>query len=188
MKLKWALTELRKNPKEPFLFSGEADLKTSLMARNDRILDATPVHIEGVITPENFDQFLVSATLQLTLTLPSTRSLEPTQVPLTLDFMELYVSPDQRVGDPEEELVFQLEKDSIDLQKPIEDTILSSLPVKVLTEAEKNGQPMPSGNDWEMLSEEDYENNREEVEATDSHQPENSPFAVLKDLFPEEDE
>ncbi|WP_018659467.1 YceD family protein [Allofustis seminis] len=186
MKLKWALTELRKQPNEPFIISGEADLKKDLMKRNKDIIDVSPIKISGSIVPENMDQFLVTATLQLTLVLPSTRSLTPTRVPLELPFTELYISPDRPAEEAEQDLVFHLEKHSIDLQKPIEDTILTALPLKVLTEEERKSEDLPSGNDWKMLSEEDYQQKRHEPVLSERGSA--SPFAVLKDLFPETDE
>lgn len=187
LKLKWALTELRKQPKEPIIISGEVDLKENLMKRNSNILDVSPIKVSGTIVSENMDQFLVSAILKLDIVLPSTRSFQPTNVTLELPYTELYVSPEyQEMGEVEQDLVFQLEKHYIDLQKPIEDIILSSLPIKVLTEEEKNAKELPSGDDWELLSEDDYNDNKHQ-EVTEEQQ-EASPFSVLKDLFPETDE
>lgn len=186
LKLKWALTELRKQPKEPIVISGEVDLKENLVKRNSEILDVSPIRISGTIVPENMDQFLVTAVLNLEIVLPSTRSFQPTHVNLELPFTELYVSPEyQDMGEVEQDLVFQLEKHYIDLQRPIEDIILSSLPIKVLTEEEQNSKELPSGNDWELLSEEDYNKSKKQ---SITEEQEASPFAVLKDMFSEADE
>ena len=52
--------------------------------------------------------------------------------------------------------LFYWTKPTIDLDESVEDNILLSIPIQVLTEEEQNSQEMPSGNDWEVISEEAY--------------------------------
>lgn len=54
------------------------------------------------------------------------------------------------------EEIILLDKPTIDLDESVEDNILLSIPIQVLTEEEQNSQEMPSGNDWEVISEEAY--------------------------------
>ena len=59
---------------------------------------------------------------------------------------------------PEEELteiVIPLETDWIDLQPAVEDHILLSIPLQVLSPEELSEDRMPSGQDWEVISQDE---------------------------------
>lgn len=181
MKLRWTLAECRKYGRQPIPVSGEIDLSAELKARHPEILDVSPVSVEGIILPESDVQILVSLQLRLTMTLPSSRSLKPAKLPLDIQMTEIYLAPDAPKHEGEEDLVFRLEKDWFDLSKPIEDTILISIPMQILTEDEKAGDvALPSGQDWAMMTEEKYQAQKNQ---TSTEQTNNSPFSVLKDLF-----
>ncbi len=188
MKLKWSLMELAKYQDQVMKLSGTIDLTNSLKNRKKDLIDATPVEIEGIISVENRDQILVDLMLKATLVLPSTRSLTPVDYELTTSLTELYLAPDfsqDELGETANEIVISLEKDILDLKKPIEDTILASIPMKILSEEELVSGKRPSGKDWELkLEGEDSSESAEESEV-----PQNSPFSILKDLdlFDEED-
>lgn len=182
MKLKWSLAELHKQPSDMLMLEEKVDMKNSLKNRNDELIDVSLVNIQGVISIEAYKRYFVDLTLNVILTLPSSRSLKPVELNLTIPFSEVYLAPDAgqtAVEDLDDEVVFALEQDILDLQKPIEDTILASIPIKVLSEEEKNSNDLPMGNDWEVKLEGDNDSSDMKDE---SDTPENSPFAVLKDL------
>lgn len=189
MKLKWSLMELRRYQDDVLLLDGNIDLTGSLKERMNDVLDASLINVTGAISVDRDERFFVDLTLTVTLTLPSSRSLEPTDIDLVVPFSEVYMAPDVNPNDMDEfegeELVFSLENEVLDLQKPIEDTILAAIPIKILTEEEKVAKDLPSGDGWELKLEEDgsYENDEFDI-------PENSPFSVLKELsmFDDEDE
>lgn len=189
MKLKWSLAELQKNQGGIFPIDGQADLTKSLKNRKRDLLGASLVDVQGTISIEGKKKFYVDLTLNVVLTLPSSRSLEPVELDLAIPFNEVYVAPDVRITDIEEtdEDVFSLEKDILDLQKPIEDTILASIPMKVLTEEEQSATDLPNGQDWKLVLEDDVDSTSTDDESATSK---SSPFDVLKDLnlFNEEDE
>lgn len=184
MKLKWSLNELRAyNNSMPLEVQGSIDLEKSLTQRSNVVLKSDPVGIKGYIIVESENEFIVSMTLSVNLVMPSSRSLDPVDVDLKVPFHETYLAPGfSSGGNPsDEEIITELENEWLDLVKPIEDAILSSLPTQVFTEEEKNGKRMPEGNSWKVISEDAFiaEENKE-VESKDS------PFASLKDLFDEE--
>lgn len=182
MKFKWSLAELHKQPSDMLMLEEKVDMKNSLKNRNDELIDVSLVDIQGVISIEAYKRYFVDLTLNVILTLPSSRSLKPVELNLTIPFSEVYLAPDAgqtAVEDLDDEVVFALEQDILDLQKPIEDTILASIPIKVLSEEEKNSNDLPMGNDWEVKLEGDNDSSDMKDE---SDTPENSPFAVLKDL------
>lgn len=189
MKVKWSLAELQKNQHGIYPVSGQADLTAALKSRRTDILDASLIDIQGAITVDGKKKFYVDITLDLNLTLPSSRSLEPVKLDLHIPFNEVYLAPDVKITDLEDtdEEVFALELDILDLQKPIEDTILATIPMKILTEEEKSATDLPTGQDWQLVLEDDVDTVSKEKASAESK---SSPFDILKDLdlFNDEDE
>ena len=79
----------------------------------------------------------------------------------------------------EENLVLILDGDTINLDESILDNILLNIPLRVLTPEEESGQISLSGNDWEVLSEEDFAALQQEKKEA------SNPFAQLNGLFDE---
>ncbi len=190
MKLKWSLVELAKYRNEPLVLDGKVDLTNSLKKRKKDLLDATPITITGFVRSESNNRFLVDVTLDVLLTLPSSRSLKPVDFNLTVPLTELYLAPnyshDSTDDDLDNKIVISLEQDILDLKKPIEDTILAAIPMKILSEEEIESDERPSGEDWGLTLEDEMLSNSSEETGI----PENNPFGVLKDLdlFKTEDE
>ena len=189
MKVKWSLAELQKNQHGIYPVSGQADLTAALKSRRTDILDASLIDVQGAITVDGKKKFYVDITLTLNLTLPSSRSLEPVKLDLHIPFNEVYLAPDVKITDLEDtdEEVFALELDILDLQKPIEDTILATIPMKVLTKEEESATDLPTGKDWQLVLEDDVDTVSKEKASAESK---SSPFDILKDLdlFNDEDE
>ncbi len=189
MKLKWSLVELAKYRNQPLVIDGRIDLTNSLKKRKKDLLDATPIKLKGIVSRESNNRFLVDLTLDVTLTLPSSRSLTPADINLTVPLTELYLAPNlsqDTIDDSDNKIVISLEKDILDLKKPIEDTILASIPMKILSKEDLKSDERPSGEDWELtLEDENVLSSTEEPRI-----PKNNPFGILKDLdlFNEEDE
>ena len=182
MKLKWSLAELHKQPAGILMLDEKVDMTDSLKKRDTELMDVSLIDIQGTISIEAYSRYFVDLTLNVILTLPSSRSLKPVKLDLTIPFSEVYLAPEAgqtAVETLEDEVVFSLEQDILDLQKPIEDTILAGIPMKVLSEDEKTSNDFPTGNDWEVKleGEADSSNNKDDADTS-----ENSPFAILKDL------
>ena len=189
MKLKWALAELAKYKIEPLVLDGKVDLTNSLKKRRKDILDATLVSVKGIVVLEEENRYLVDLSLNVILTLPSSRSLEPVPYEMNIAFTEIYLAPNlsqDTIEDLDNQLVVSLDKDLIDLRKPIEDTLIASIPMKILSEEELVSDERAKGDDWELILE--GEEPSEKIE--DSEVPENNPFDVLKglDLYEEDKE
>lgn len=187
MKIKWTLNELKKYKEEPLQLSGQVVLEKALQIRDENILAASPVQIEGWLVVENSHEYLVDLQLKSMLTLPSSRSLKPVDVEITILFSETYVAPGH-IPDPdkyqEDEILIELESEVLELQKSIEDSILTSIPTQVFTEEELKKNDMPSGNDWEVVSEDSHYDDSKRGNSNE----EDSPFAALKDLFSDEED
>ena len=189
MKLKWSLAELHKTRGGIYPIDGQANLEDALKRRNRELLEVSLVDVQGSISMEGRKRYYVDLMLHTTLTLPSSRSLEPVTLDLSIPYNEIFLAPDAKVQDEEdlseEDVVFSLEMDILDLRKPIEDTILASIPMKVLSKEEQESDELPTGKHWELRLEDDHDSRDSSSGSTDSK---SSPFDVLKDLFKEEDE
>lgn len=191
MKLKWSLAELQKSQGGIYPVEGEVDLTNSLKSRKRDLLDASMVAVRGTISIEGKKRYYVDLILDVTLTLPSARSLEPVPLDMEVPFNEIYLAPDARQVDAEdleeETTVFSLELDILDLQKPIEDTILASIPMKVLSKEELESDELPAGQDWELKLDDEIDSDDETQGSASSKA---SPFDILKDmdLFNDQDE
>ncbi|PRY83964.1 YceD family protein [Alkalibacterium olivapovliticus] len=187
MKTKWALNELKKYQDHPLQLDGSVDFEQSLKNRDKEILSVESIQVKGSLANEKNEVFYVDLVLTALLTLPSSRSLEPVDVTLTIPFSEIYLPQDSPVSIEsftEGEIVEELTTDTLDLQKPIEDAILTNKPTQVYTEEERQSDTMPSGKDWDVLGEEQYHN-----QPHSGNDSEGDPrFAALKDLFKDKDE
>ncbi len=158
--MKWSLLELNKYKEEPLVFSETLHLKEELLQRDDTLLDVSPIKVEGLLAV-NKSEYLLHYTIQVTVTVPSSRSLEPVALPMPMQITvdEVFMTKEQMDTRDERfaaEEIILLDKPTIDLDESVEDNILLSIPIQVLTEEEQNSQEMPSGNDWEVISEEAY--------------------------------
>lgn len=179
--LKFTVADLAKYKHTPMHVQETLDVKADLLARDPEILDATPMQLDAYLSADDGD-FLLSATIKGELTVPSTRSLTPVKLPLDFTFSEIYVTDDAaREKYQDGELVITLEDDELDLGAAVLDHIVLSIPMKILTPEEEQGAKMPKGEDWEVVSEDDFA-------ATKAKENEkNSPFAGLQGLFDDND-
>ena len=168
------IQEIRKNP-DGLSFERTFDLLQDLKERNPEILDLGDVMAVGQARYEDGLYFL-DYHLSYTITLASSRSMEPVELkkayPVQEVFAEASSSKTQDLLD--EDLVLPLEGDQIDLLESVADNILLQVPIKVLTQQEEQEEDLPAGQDWQVLSEEDYR--RQQAAAKE----EASPFASLK--------
>lgn len=166
--MRWSLQELRKYQESGLHFEERLDLTKQLLERDNQILGATIVEVVGTITIDSYG-YLLQYRLKTTLTLPSSRSLEPVAVPLDFAVTEQFVTPEQFAQASEampEYEVLLLEGQTLDVVESILDNILLEIPLQVFTETEKTSQDLPKGQDWEVVSEEDYHKQKDAAATT----------------------
>ena len=176
--MKLNIQEIRKLP-EGLHFEQTLDLAADLRKRNQEILDVKNIVAVGKVQYEDL-MFFLDYQLSYTIVLASSRSMEPVELkesyPVTEVFMEGATNQlDQEVLDGD--LVLPIENGEIDLAESVSDNILLNIPIKVLTAEEAAGQGFVSGNDWQIMSEEEYQAQQA------IKKEENSPFAGLQGLF-----
>ncbi len=173
--------EIRKNP-EGLAFNQELDLLKDLQKRNPEILDLKNVTATGGVAYDT-GLYVLDYQLSYTIVLASSRSMEPVEIQESYPVTEVFAEDVQSEADIEaleEDLILPIEGGKIDLSESVADNILLNIPLKVLTPEEEAGEGFIEGNDWKILSEEEYQ------AAQAIKKEENSPFAGLNGLFDEE--
>ena len=176
------IKDIQKTGPEGMLLNRTLDVREALQERNPEVLDLSLVRLSGHASVEN-NIYVLTYEMAYTITLPSSRSLQPVSMDQSVEVNEVFIQQAQLTEHKDlvdQDLAMVLDGDSIDLVESVVDNILMSIPLKVLTPEEEAGAGLASGNDWEILSEEAYEARRaEEKEA-------NNPFSALGDLFDQE--
>ena len=174
------IQEIKKNA-GGLQFDQDFDLAQELKERNREVLDIQKIVARGRAQYENGLYFL-DYTLTYKIILASSRSMAPVDREESYTVHEVFASVEDGSVQKdllEDDLVLPFEGDSIDLAASVADNILLHIPLKVLTPEEEAGASMPTGNDWQVLTEEDYQ--KQQVEKKEA----NSPFASLQGLFDE---
>lgn len=176
--MKWTIRQLKEHLDESIMLSSQHQIKEDLLKRNQEIIDVKDVQLEGYFLPSE-NEIILHGLIKSNLTLPSSRSLVPVEVQLEIPIKERYVYPEYDTNHEDyEETTIVLEKDYIDLDEAIIESILLNIPIKVLHPDEEKGE-LPSGNDWSVITEEDYEDQLE-AEKSEKIDPR---FAALKSLI-----
>ena len=177
--MKLNIQEIRKQS-EGLHFEQTFRLSVDLRARNQEILDVKDILAVGKVQYEDRMYFL-DYQLSYTIVLASSRSMEPVELvesyPVTEVFMEGATNQlDQEVLDDGFSLAYR-KMGELNLAESVSDNILLNIPIKVLTAEEEAGQGFVSGNDWQIMTEEEYQAQQA------VKKEENSPFAGLQGLF-----
>ena len=174
------LSEVRKSP-EGLAFNEAPLLLESIKERYNQVLNLEQIQASGQVVYDN-GLYLLDYQLTYNITLPSSRSLEPVTLSFNYPVSETFIQEADALLQKElveENLVLILDGDAINLDESILDNILINIPMKVLTPEEEKGQISLSGNDWEVLSEEEYAVLQQEKKEA------SNPFAQLNGLFDE---
>lgn len=182
--LNWDVQDVRKYKDKPFAFNEELDLEKELIKRSKEIIKVGMTKINGQLFNDN-GLVISDVKVDTTLTVPSTRSLNPVELTLKFRINEAYNIDDIDTDEIDENTVIipiDEEHPTVNVYESIMDNILLNIPSQVLTEEEAEGKAMPSGNNWEVISEEDYQKQKEEDKQV------NPEFAKLKGLFKDNEE
>lgn len=169
--MKWFFKDLQKySDTDPFTFDETLDIKSELLTRYaDEVIDATTFKINGTAFADRGD-VIVDTHIVGKLVVPSSRSLTPVDLPLDFTVEEYYVpSKAAESRYDKDDVVFILgEEDEIDIRSAVIDNVILHIPMHILSPEEKAGKvAMPSGNDWKVLSVDDYENQKAELKTVD---------------------
>ncbi|MDO4432060.1 MAG: YceD family protein [Aerococcaceae bacterium] len=179
--MKWTIRKLREHRGELLHFDVTLALEESLQARENSIIHLAPVQVAGYILARE-TEFILHCQAKTVVTLPSTRTLQPVEVPMEVPISERYVYEEHDANAEDyEETTIVLEYDYIDLEVAVIDSLLLNLPVRVVGENELSSE-LPSGKHWSVVTEDDYQQQKvaEQSEQIDPR------FASLKALLNED--
>ena len=171
------------NKKHSVEFETAFNLKQELTSREPEILDVSEVLVNGRVDADG-GIYSLNFTADYTLTMPSSRSLAPVEVPMMVTVSELFATQayfEANQADLDADMLFILDKDLIDLAESVADNILLEIPLRVLTDEEKQSDELPSGSAWQVLSEDDYAALQAQPEPAEVEKK--SPFSQLNGLF-----
>lgn len=174
--------DIQKSP-NGIAFDKVFDLEKELQERNKDILGLSPVAVTGKVRFES-GFFFLDYQMTYTITLASSRSMEPVHLDENQSVNELFVASEAALKEQDlvdEDLVLVVEDDQINLAESVADNILLAIPIKVLTPEEEAGADLPSGTNWTVMTEAGYQSDAQAKKEA------NSPFAQLQGLFDEED-
>ncbi|TLQ20603.1 DUF177 domain-containing protein [Lentilactobacillus parafarraginis] len=178
--MKWYFKDLQKySDTDPFTFNERLAIKDELLKRYaDQVIDATDFQIDGTAFADRGD-VIIDTHIVGKLVVPSSRSLAPVELPLDFSVEEYYVpSKAAESRYDKDDVVFILgEEDEVDIRSAVIDNVILHIPMHILSPEEKAGKEMPSGHDWEVLSVDDYENQKAELKTVDPR------LAKLKNFF-----
>ena len=174
------IQEIRKNP-DGLLFDLTFDLAEELQKRNPEILNVKEISASGKARYEDGLYFL-DYNLSYKITLTSSRSLEPVTLNESYPVNEIFIREGEKNKQNwvDDEWLLTIKTDELDIEDSVADNILLNIPLKILTDEEELGQDFPTGNDWMVLSEEEYQLMQQ------LKKEETSPFAALQGLFDSE--
>ena len=175
--MKWTIRQIREQKDDLLNLDVELSLFDQIKLRDDSIIHMDPVRVVGYFVPYEQD-IVLHCQLTTVITLPSSRSLKPVPVEISVPIRERYFLPGQAYNAEDyEETAIELEFDYIDLDAAVIDALLLNMPIRVIAPDEENGA-MPSGNNWTVVTEEAYHAQKveEQVESVDPR------FEALKTL------
>lgn len=173
------IKEIRKNP-DGLAFEKKLDLAEELKERNPEILDVQDIVAKGKVQYEDGLYFL-DYDLSYTITLTSSRSMEPVELKESYLVNEIFMEEGQAASQEliDQDLVLPIENGEINIAESVADNILMNIPLKILTAEEEAGQGFLSGQDWQVMTEEEF------AAAQEAQKEKNNPFAGLQGLFDE---
>ncbi|WP_220741097.1 YceD family protein [Leuconostoc miyukkimchii] len=181
--MKYNKNQLQKYRQNALTFDEELNIENIAKERFPRtVLALSPLQVKGSIRYEDNDDLNLQMTVEGQITVPSSRSLTPVIHHVDLIIDERYIEDAQRLENFEEtEPVFVLENETLDIDKAILDSIIAELPLQILTPEERDNETLPSGNDWHVISEETFENEKKSESKADL----DPRLAKLDDFFKE---
>ncbi|MDR3190258.1 MAG: DUF177 domain-containing protein [Lactobacillaceae bacterium] len=180
--MKWQFVELQKYKQAAMQFEEVVDLTDPLTTTfGNEILAVEPLKVKGYAQAEQ-DDIIVHAHVLTTIQTPSTRSGKTVTLDLDFEIDEIYINDEAHANRYEiTDSVILIEDAVIDFDRALIEYVVLQVPLQVLAPGEE-AQPMPAGEGWEVIAEEDYVEKDAEAPVDT-----NTPLAGLADLFKDED-
>lgn len=151
--MKWNVAELHKYQYEAMTFDRTIDLADELKKADPEIRGVSPIRVQG---RADVDSHKVAFHLHITGTfiLPCSRTLADVKYPFDIHSIETYLlkSLDYQVDEDEE--IHEVVGGVIDLKPVVYELVLLEVPIQVFSPEAEESSSLPSGQDWEVMTEE----------------------------------
>lgn len=140
------------------------DISEALKNRDPQIRDVSPIHVTGSanVTSEKVT-FLLHVTGKLIL--PCSRTLVDVDYPIDVKSTEIFLLNPHHTYEVDEDVeIHHPNGDIVDLDPVIVELLLLEIPIQVFSEGAKDDENLPSGNEWEVVTEEQVKQDEENKE------------------------
>ncbi|UOE92944.1 YceD family protein [Alkalihalobacillus sp. LMS39] len=153
--MKWTIQQLHAQKSKGIQFNETLDL-SDLRKLDPQIRRVSPVEVSG---EAHVSSDIVTFPLHIkgTLTLPCSRTLNDVELPFDIEAKETFRLYETNWEQDGEDDIHSVEGDVIDLIPYIKELILLEIPLQIFSEQEEGRAPK-SGDDWELVKEEDLKN------------------------------
>lgn len=128
--------------------------------KHDRYLDIFDIYVEGSgFYDDKTTELIVGLEIEATVVVPCAISLVPIEIDIEARVSESFVFDEDGLVDDEESNSIWVEGLEIDLRPFIWSAIMSEIPLKVI---DPELETYPTGEGWSVLSEADYQKEKED--------------------------
>lgn len=165
--MKFAVSQIQKEAlHQPFVFSQTLNV-AELEKMNNDIRKIEPVQVQGECTLEK-NEFIFSLQITGTMILPCARTLVDVDYPFDIHTIEVFLLADALTKEDEENDVYLIEGNVIDLKPCILENIILNIPYRVFSKDEDIQKNAPfKGEGWELTYEEERVENPSKIDEVD---------------------
>jgi uncharacterized protein len=162
MTLKWSIIQLQKY-RDKGLSLDETVTFEDPKEIDPQVREVSPIHVNG---KADIGTNRVTFHLNITghMVLPCSRTLVDVELPIDLKTIETFLLSETEYDQYEEEEVHRIEGEVIDLKPVIRELLLLEIPLQVISDEAREQDKLPSGKNWEVLTEEQAYEVEEEKE------------------------
>ncbi|WP_456271639.1 YceD family protein [Bacillus sp. AK031] len=163
--MKWSIIQLQKF-REKGLALDETIDANEVKNIDPQIRDVSPIHVTGRADISS-DKVTFHLNIKGELVLPCSRTLEDVYFPVDINTVETYLLKANDYDQYEEEEVHRIQGDVIDLMPVVKELLVLEIPMQVFSDKAKNDENLPSGKNWEVITEEQANQSEEEEKKVD---------------------
>lgn len=158
--MRWNVAELHKFKYEAMNFDKTIDLAEELKKADPEIRGVSPIHVKG---RADVDSHKVSFHLHITgsFILPCSRTLVDVEYPFNIHSVETYLLKPMSFEEDEDQELHEVQGGVIDLTPVVFELVLLEVPIQVFSPEAKEDSAMPSGQNWEVVTEDQLQEARE---------------------------
>ncbi|WP_419639174.1 YceD family protein [[Bacillus] enclensis] len=162
MTLKWSIIQLQKY-RDKGLTLDETVTFDNPEEIDPQVRNVSPIHVTG---KADIGTNRVTFHLNITghMVLPCSRTLVDVDLPINLKTIETFLLSETEYDHYEEEEIHRIEGDVIDLKPVIRELLLLEIPLQVISDEAREQDKLPSGKNWEVMTEEQAYEVEEEKE------------------------